>query len=192
MAEEGIVRNQDNEFCMPREAGRIIMGDVDEVNGVDAEEVPGFVPTRHELLELVNYWYRVVVEGNYFFFQTGQTGRSERERRKLAWRRIDLIASLLGGEVVSKALDDVEAEFRKKADPEDWEAYKSGDADAWMKVQDRFYAMLDAHGGNDSMDAAPADDSADKVEPNHEAGEEREARDADRHGDHDEQDKPSV
>ena len=35
---------------------RILIGYVDEVNGPGSEEVSGFVPTRHELIQLVKYW----------------------------------------------------------------------------------------------------------------------------------------
>jgi len=49
-----LVKNSDNDhlFSHPCFEGFY----VDEVNGVGAEEIAGYVPTRHELVQIVKYW----------------------------------------------------------------------------------------------------------------------------------------
>jgi hypothetical protein len=44
--------------------GTFSIGYVEEVNGTGAQEVQEFLPTRHELLQLVKYWARVDVDIN--------------------------------------------------------------------------------------------------------------------------------
>ena len=44
------------------------IGYVSEVNGKDAAEVAGFVPTRHELLELVKHWASEIIDYDFKFF----------------------------------------------------------------------------------------------------------------------------
>ena len=53
---------------------------VDEVNGPGAAEVPEFVPTRHELFQLLKYWHEVSEGNNYVFFRTGMM-RADSETR---------------------------------------------------------------------------------------------------------------
>lgn len=48
-----MTQNIDNQWLWPT-AGFI--GCVDEVNGVGAQEIPEFVPTRAELIQLLKYW----------------------------------------------------------------------------------------------------------------------------------------
>jgi len=56
------VRNADNEWLGSFGGSGLRIGAVDEVNGSGAAEVVGFIPTRHELLELARYWANVAVE----------------------------------------------------------------------------------------------------------------------------------
>ena len=48
------IRNADNEWL----GSPFPIAAVEEVNGPGAAELAGFVPTRHELLELARYWAR--------------------------------------------------------------------------------------------------------------------------------------
>ena len=56
--------NKDNESLHAWGNERFLVGYVDEVNGAGAVEVPDFVPTRHELIQIVRYWAEEAL--NYF------------------------------------------------------------------------------------------------------------------------------
>lgn len=71
------VTNCDNEDLMPFGGSSLIIGCVDEVNGRGAEEVTGFVSTRHELIVLVKYWAGRMLDDEYFYFLYAQTGSTE-------------------------------------------------------------------------------------------------------------------
>ncbi len=82
-----ICRNIDNDSLLPSGDGRAVVGYVDEVNGAGAAEVAAYVPTRHEVVELVKYWYRWALENSWFFCLFGGTGSSEWRVKKLAGGR---------------------------------------------------------------------------------------------------------
>ena len=65
VGEEGVrvaLLNADNESLGAMRCGTFSIGYVEEVNGTGAQEVQEFLPTRHELLQLVKYWARVDVD----------------------------------------------------------------------------------------------------------------------------------
>lgn len=137
--------NQDNEDLHAIGTTRFIIGQVDEVNGAGAVEVAEFVPTRHELLELVKYWTRVALDDQYFTFVYAQTGSTERRRIAFAWRRIDHIGGLLGDEVVDKAVDEATEDFGKTCDPRAWGVFMHGDKGAQRAFQDEVQRELNEH-----------------------------------------------
>jgi hypothetical protein len=142
MKEPRIVKNADNETVMPWGNEAMVIGYVDEVNGNDAAEVSGFVPTRHELLQLVEYWERVALETAWWWFTTGQVGSSEMRRRTFARCRVNRIWDLLGEEEVGQTIDRVHAEFGKAEDPRLWNIFLHGDDAQWKAVQEETYRQL--------------------------------------------------
>src|SRR5215510_8641780 len=70
--------------------------------GIGADEVPEFVPTRNELIQLVKYWTKKTIDIDYFYFLWGQAGG---EWRLLGYAnsRISKIAYLLGNAEVESA-----------------------------------------------------------------------------------------
>ena len=66
------VKNSDNDFLLPWRGERFRIGYVGEVNGEGAEEIAGFTPTRHELIQLVKYWYGRYLDKSWFWFVTGR------------------------------------------------------------------------------------------------------------------------
>ncbi len=143
MKEIRILENADNKHFMPRDVGIGFIGCVDEVNGNGAAEVSGFVPTRHELLQLVEYWERVVLKiGFWQWFITGVVGSSDRRLREFALCRIDRIWNLLGKEEVKPAIDRVYAKFEKDVDPRLWNIFLHGDDAQWKAVQEETYRQL--------------------------------------------------
>ena len=94
MSKTRIVRNSDNDLLLPMG----VCGSVDEVNGPGAAEIPDFVPTRHELLQLLNFWVKEALDYEYFEFLYAQTGSTELRLIPYAWRRVNRIGELLGEE----------------------------------------------------------------------------------------------
>ncbi len=114
MSTTRIVRNKDNNHLLPLGGPGVVIGFVDEVNGPGAAEIPDFVPTRHELLELVKYWEteRLVIMWSWGMY--GLTGSSETRVEPYGRRRIARIEELLGGEEVRKASDEALLLYREE------------------------------------------------------------------------------
>jgi hypothetical protein len=121
-----IIRNADNEGLGQLRGGKIVIGHVDEVNGRDAQEVPGFVATRHELIQLAKYWTKRAVDIEYFWFCCEQVGSSDRRIRTFAWNRVDRIADLLGEDEVNQAVQQAIDEYGKEQDPKVWSIFRNG------------------------------------------------------------------
>jgi len=116
-----IVKNSDNDYL-----GLIgCVGYVDEVNGAGAQEIPEFVPTRHELLELAKYWQKVCLENRYFWYLEWQVGSTDLRQEAFAQRRLNRIAEALGDDVVKSATDEVWEEFGKTCDPRVWNHFRN-------------------------------------------------------------------
>jgi hypothetical protein len=138
-----IVQNVDNEHLLPWGNEKFVIGYVESVNGSGAEEVPGFVPTRHELIELVKYWYGRWLGNDYFYFLTGQTGSTENRENPFAARRIDRIQTVLGQETVDRAIAAVMAKFSEGIAPETWNIFLNGDQAQRQAVQERFHEDIE-------------------------------------------------
>jgi hypothetical protein len=130
------VRNADNELLGAIHIGRLTVGYVDEINGPGAEEILGFVPTRHELIHLAKYWAKVGINIDYFWFCYQQTGSSEMRRGRFAWRRVDRIADVLGDEVVKAAVDKAYEEYGKDQDPRTWNIFLNGTPEERTALQE--------------------------------------------------------
>jgi len=88
---------------------------LDEFNGPGAEEIQGFVPTRHELIQLVKYWAKVELDLDCFMFIDRTKASDLLRQTSFAARRIGQIAELLGDEVI-KTINEVGAEILKHLD----------------------------------------------------------------------------
>jgi len=110
---------------------------VDEVNGAGAEEVPNYVPTKHELLQLVRYWYRRILENDFFRFQYGGSDSKELRIGRFAPRRIRRAAAI-GQEAVDQAIEAVRAQFKAKVgDDQLWNVFENGTNEQWQAVRDQ-------------------------------------------------------
>ena len=96
---------------------------VDEVNGPGATEVPDFVPTRHELVQLVRFWMEKKLR--YEFTEElcfAHSSPSGLRQAGFAWRRIQHIGRFLGREKTREAIGLACRDFGKKVrmvgDPE--------------------------------------------------------------------------
>src|SRR5579863_7589136 len=87
----------------PMRVGMFAVGHVDKVVGEGGTEVPGFVPTKNELLQLVRYWATEIIDVDWFHFAYASTGPSEWRTREFANRRLNTISQFIGEEEVKKA-----------------------------------------------------------------------------------------
>jgi hypothetical protein len=104
-----------------------MIGGVDEVNGTGALEASGFVPTRHELAVIAEYWLRELLDIEFFSFCFGQTGSRELRLCPFAARRLGRIESILGETVVEGIERKVYSEQRAKVDPRLWKMFLNGE-----------------------------------------------------------------
>lgn len=102
-----VVSNADNATLMPRSAARALIGCVEEVNGEEAREVTGFIPTRHELIQIVKFWYEEVLYLHQKREQFPSWGSSEYRTMAFGLKRIGRAKTALGEEAVHKAMQDV-------------------------------------------------------------------------------------
>ena len=117
--------------------GAFIIGSVDEINGAGGEELPNFVPTRHELVQLAKFWAMERLDHDFIWFLYQQTGSSEWRRSVYIDRRLGRLGEILGSEAMDAAWADVVALFRKrspKITDEDWRVFMDGtneEQEAW-------------------------------------------------------------
>jgi len=108
------------------EEKKITQNRIDAVNGNGPIEEPGFVPTRHELLQLARYWAEHFVDIQFFHFCMKDGSRDP--VFSFASRRISRIAELLGDEIVEKVIDDVYEKLSQRHGRA-WEVFTNGDDD---------------------------------------------------------------
>jgi hypothetical protein len=138
-----LVRNSDNErlFLHPEFENFY----VDEVNGAGAEEVPQYVPTKHELLQLVKYWHGRVLDNDFFRFQYGGSDSGEFRIARSAARRVRRAAAAIGQEAIDQALAKVREEFRAKvSDARLWDIYENGTEEHWAAVREESWREISA------------------------------------------------
>jgi hypothetical protein len=128
----------------PTYAGPIAIGRVDMIVGEGGVQVPGFVATKDEILQLVRYWATEIIDLDYVYFLYGCTGSSEWRTRQFANRRLNTISNFIGNEEVTKAFRDAEEAFGKSADPRAWKIFMEGTEEEQERfqreVQDRLAA----------------------------------------------------
>ena len=114
------------------------VGYVSEVNGSEAREVPEFVPTRHELIQIAKYWYLRQLDNDFYFFVFAQTGSSEWRENAYANRRINRIAEILPEQELNQAIEEVERDFKQdKISDADWDIFKNGTQEQWKSFQEK-------------------------------------------------------
>jgi hypothetical protein len=105
------------------------------VNGKGAEPFEGFIPTRHELLQLVKYWATTKLENRWLEFQTGQFDATEASLILFAADQIKRISSLLGDAAVNEAVNEVKAQLHNKVSEEQWQIFVGGNRAEWESVK---------------------------------------------------------
>lgn len=104
------------------------VGSVPEVNGLWAEEMPEFVPTRRELLVIAKHWAGIAIGRTYVEWSNAAVSVNTKDWRRIyfAWRRVYRIRALLG-DVIDKLIDDQIKEFYEEQrglwDPGTWNEF---------------------------------------------------------------------
>ena len=132
--------NADNQDLQATCVGPLVVGFVDKVNGPAAGEVPGYMPTKAELLELVKYWESTFLNTEYYVFATGQYGGTEMRLSPYAERRVDRILELLGDDAI-KAVCEIRFGFAKGVGPRLWKqfcGYLGAEGPDWFPDSDPY------------------------------------------------------
>ena len=154
------VRNADNGFLGEIHSGGFRIGYLDDINGSGAEEMEGFLPTQHELIQLAKYWAKVAIDIEYFWFCYQQTGSTEIRRGPFARRRVARIAHLLGEDVVNKAKEEAYEEYGKDQDPRIWNVFLNGTREEREAVQDEIAQKMQEWDNDESTGSSQHADKA--------------------------------
>ena len=106
-----VMGNHDNELLELMEGCEF----VDEVNGLEAEEIRDFISARHELIQLLKYWAEEEIELHWFMYTYGQMGKDWLHDVSLVKCRIGRIARLLRDDEVKKAIEELKAKLCKES-----------------------------------------------------------------------------
>jgi hypothetical protein len=115
--------------------GRMIVGYVEEVNGAGAVEMPGFVATKHELIQLAKYWASIRIDIQFDWFAHQCVGSSETRLESFSGRRISRIAECLGKDETNAAVENAHAEYAKNIDPRIWNVFLNGTPEEQSALQ---------------------------------------------------------
>ena len=118
-----VVCNADNHLVMPLLG---TFGHVDEVNGHGAEEIPVFVPTRAELIQIAKYWALRKLEIEWDWFRFEDVGSSDMRLHCFAGCRLNRIAASVGEDAVYEVVDDVRREYGSGLDKDQWNTFLRG------------------------------------------------------------------
>jgi hypothetical protein len=114
--------NAGNTDLQPPQAGGFVIGDVNNVNGADAFEVPEYVVTRTELREIARYWEDVFLSRAFFIFDTGQIGSTDLRIAPFAERRVNRIIGLLGQDAIDAVIE-VRKQFARELGDDTWKRF---------------------------------------------------------------------
>ncbi len=126
----------------PGQAGRIRIGVVDMIVGEGGLEVPGFVATKNETLELVRYWATEIIDLDFTLFVYGSSGSSEWRTREFATHRLDTISKLIGEEEVSKTIRLAEQAFGQGVGQRAWRIFTEGTQEEQERFQQEVQEKL--------------------------------------------------
>jgi len=126
----------------PRQAGPFTVGFVDMIVGKRGLEVPGFVATKDEILQLVRYWATEIIGLDFDFFLYGSSGSTEWRIHVFANRRLATISKVLGEEEVTKAVMQAKEDFAKTVDQRAWKVFTTGTKEEQEHFQDEVQEKL--------------------------------------------------
>jgi len=121
---------------------QFVVGYVDEVSGPNSVEMPEFVATRYELIQLAKYWATIVIDLRFDYFLDGATGSSEYRLSAFANRRVARIVEILGEEEINKVIDQAYEEYGKEPDPTAWSIFLNGTQEEKEAFQDEIQQRI--------------------------------------------------
>lgn len=135
---------------------RLVVGYVSEVNGPDACDVPEFVPTKHELIQIAKYWLLCLLDNDFYFFVHGQTSSTEWRINIYSNRRINRIAEILPEQELNEALEEAERDFKqdKKISDDDWDVFKNGTQEQWDSYRERLWREFESQQSDPSPEGS--------------------------------------
>lgn len=111
------------------------IGHVDEVNGHGAELVPAYVPTRHELRQMVREWYKTALDIRLSRFLYDISGSVEIRLEPYANKRLNQLEEVLGRNEVERIVESVNADAERRTGKERWRIFTSGTPQEWAQVR---------------------------------------------------------
>lgn len=121
------------------------------------DEVPNFVSTRKELLQIVRYWVKELLELEFVHFRLQISGGVEMLFRAFVEKRIARIANLLGDDAVNQAKEEAFQEFGEDQDPREWNVFLKGSAEERRALQEEIERkMQEGHGQHQGAKASGA------------------------------------
>jgi len=136
--EASVGTNRDSNGLGTMTAGRrFIVGSVGPINGEEGKEVPGFVPTLHELRQLALHWMLERIDHDFEWFAYQQSGSTEWRWSVFISRRLNRLVDSLGEEAMQQVRKDAITFYRQrypKITDEDWRVFTTGteeEQEAW-------------------------------------------------------------
>ena len=112
------------------------------VFGRGRDKILGFMPTRHELVQLAEYWHRAALDLRWFWFMYPVASSDDYQLRAFIGGRIARIVDLVGEEEVNQAADEVREEYENIC-PILWEIFEKGSREEWDVIQKAVSRRLD-------------------------------------------------
>jgi hypothetical protein len=137
--------SKDAQGLGPTCAGSFVIGHVDQIVGEGGVELPGFVPTKNELLQLVHYWAMEIIDLDFTFFLYDCTGSSEWRNREFANRRLNAISRVIGREEVTKTFREAEQAFAKGVDQKAWKIFMEGTKEEQERFPEEVQERIAGH-----------------------------------------------
>jgi hypothetical protein len=107
-------------------AGNMVFGSVDEVNGPGSVQVPDFNVSKFELGLLARHWAEVYLDHDLFWVVHRSTGSSNWRTLEYAVRRLTRIAELAGEELVRTEANAAATAINKQCGDDEWFEYLRG------------------------------------------------------------------
>ena len=104
----------------------------------DEAKISELVPTRHDLLQLVEDWYGEALSHEFFYFCNRSIGVWEARCCRFAHHLIDRIVVLIGEEDARKVMEEVETKFGEKENPRYWNVFLHGDKEQREALWEEF------------------------------------------------------
>jgi len=105
---------------------------------IKALEIPNYIPTREEIIQIVKYWIKEVLEVQYYQFVTGAHSGSDWRLISFARNQGDHITEVLGIEAMDQAINEVYAKFGEKQEKRIWNIFLNGTKEQRDAVVDEF------------------------------------------------------